>query len=50
MRHTETVKVPTYKWVLEDVCCECAANCDCSENVPADANTGASELPKPNAK
>ena len=29
MRKTETVSVPTYKWVTEDICCDCAAGCDC---------------------
>jgi hypothetical protein len=32
MRRTETVKVPTYKWVIEDLCCNCArgcASCNC---------------------
>jgi len=37
MRRTETVKVPTYKWVIEDVCCDCARGCDCGDCVAIDA-------------
>jgi hypothetical protein len=36
MRRTEVVKVPTYKWVVEDVCCDCARGCDCSDCVAID--------------
>jgi hypothetical protein len=31
------VKVPTYKWVVEDVCDECSRNCNCSECTVNDA-------------
>jgi hypothetical protein len=31
MRKTEMVKVPTYKWVTEDVCCNCLTGCDCCD-------------------
>jgi hypothetical protein len=27
MKKVERVKVPTYKWVVEEVCCDCASNC-----------------------
>jgi hypothetical protein len=45
MKRIEVVKVPTYKWVVEDVCCECAAGCECSEVIAMDA-----PMPKPTGK
>ena len=38
MRRTEVVKVPTYKWVTEDVCCNCACGGDreCCDVVATD--------------
>jgi hypothetical protein len=38
MKRIETVKVPTYKWVVEDVCSECAAACNCSAVIATDAS------------
>jgi hypothetical protein len=37
MRRTEVVKVPTYKWVTEDVCCECARGGICGDTVATEA-------------
>ncbi len=34
MRKTETVTVPSYKWVVEDLCPECAAGSD-DESLPS---------------
>ena len=28
MKKTVTKKVPSYKWVVEDLCCDCQARCD----------------------
>jgi hypothetical protein len=43
MKKTETVKVPTYKWVVEDLCPKCQGSCDVAA---VDAKTEA-ELPPP---
>jgi hypothetical protein len=45
MRRTEMVKVPTYKWVTEDVCCNCLSNCDCCDLPLTEPN----EQPQPAA-
>jgi hypothetical protein len=37
MRRTEVVKVPTYKWVTVDVCCNCAQGLDCSASPVTEA-------------
>ena len=39
MKRTEQVKVPTYKWVVEDVCCNClcAGDCECCDVIATDA-------------
>jgi hypothetical protein len=49
MKRIEAVKVPTYKWVTEDVCCHCATGChcvtgDCAEVIATDAPP---PMPKP---
>ena len=43
MQRTETVKVPTYKWVVEDVCCDCTcgSDCDCCDVIVTDVETAA---------
>jgi hypothetical protein len=43
MKKTETVKAPSYKWVVEDLCPKCQGNCDVAA---VDAKTEA-ELPPP---
>jgi hypothetical protein len=43
MKKTETVSVPSYKWVVEDMCPHCQSCCDVAE---VDATTQA-ELPAP---
>ena len=43
MKKTEKVKVPTYKWVVEEVCCDCASNCGYVE--PAEAKASPSPAP-----
>jgi hypothetical protein len=35
MKRIETVKVPTYKWVVEEVCCDCTRDSDCDCDVVA---------------
>ena len=35
MKRIETVKVPTYKWVVEEVCCDCTRDSDCDYDVVA---------------
>jgi hypothetical protein len=45
MKRVETVKVPTYKWVVEDVCCNCACGCECGDVVATDI-----EPPTPKAQ
>ncbi len=37
MKRTVSKKVPSYKWVVEDLCAECEKNCE-PTNVPADAS------------
>ncbi len=34
MKKTETVTVPSYKWVVEDLCNVCEANCPCASVPP----------------
>lgn len=46
MRRTEMVKVPTYKWVVEDVCCNCAEAYDCCDCVVSDVG----QTPEPTKK
>ena len=46
MRRTEVVKVPTYKWVTVDVCCNCAQGLSCS----ASPVTQAEPAPNPDIK
>ena len=41
MKKVETKKIPSYKWVVEDLCGKCEGNC-LGAAVPADA-----ELPPP---
>ena len=36
MRKTETVTVPSFKWVVEDLCSGCEANCTCAQVGPDD--------------
>jgi hypothetical protein len=43
MKRVEVVKVPTYKWVVEEVACDCGGACDCGESVATDAP----DMPKP---
>ena len=46
MKRVEVVKVPTYKWVVEEVpVCDCGDACGCDEAVATDAPP----LPKPSA-
>jgi hypothetical protein len=33
MKRIETVKVPAYKWVVEEVCCDCTCESDCDCDV-----------------
>jgi hypothetical protein len=42
MKKVETVKVPTYKWVVEEVCCDCACGGDLEVT-----DAEAMPLPKP---
>ena len=41
MKRVEQVKVPTYKWVVEDVCCNClcAGDCECCDVIATDIAT-----------
>lgn len=34
MKKTITKNVPTYKWVVEDLCAQCSANCPCASVEP----------------
>ncbi len=36
MQKIETKKVPSYKWVVEDLCPDCQAKCIDAENMPGD--------------
>ena len=51
MKRTEIVKVPTYKYVVEDVCCNCCNGDDCGDIVATDMEPAApSPLPSPEGK
>jgi hypothetical protein len=47
MKRTETVKVPTYKYVIEDVCCNCCDGCDCGGTVSRDIDAAVSKNARP---
>jgi hypothetical protein len=47
MKRVEIVKVPTYKWVVEEVCCNCAASGDTGDLTKPDTNDA---LPPPTTK
>src|SRR5262245_55843278 len=32
------VKVPSYKYVVEEVCCDCCDRCECSDGAPAEGH------------
>ena len=49
MKKTETVTVPSYKWVVEDLCDNCEANCGCAvvgpdDDVPPPPETAGAKL------
>lgn len=52
MKRVEQVQVPTYKWVVEDVCCNClcAGDCECSDTIATDMAAPAKAPAPPVAK